>query len=260
MSIKFSKVLIVLLFFLAGIWGLLAISQYKSGKKIQAQQELINKLQDMNKALEADRTAWKVRAEMAEQQAQAFQKVVEEAKKEAAEQALKAAALEAKLKALPKPKLPTDPNSLPHDQNHLLGAFRLEGFAPYPVMDPKSLAFPVDQSTRILALVKDGKGYPGALARIELMEDDIEVKNKEIKAKDDSIANLEAETKAFKNEVADLEKINESCEKEVLNQAEIIKAKDTQKAEIENQLSKEKPKKWVTFTGGLLIGLLISIL
>ena len=260
MEIKPFKVLSGIVLLLLGAWLFLILLQCGSNHKIKEQESKIQQQEEEIKNMKADREHLIAKAQMAEGLANIYKEESAIAKKEAALHAERAAALEAKLKAMPKPAPPTNPKDIPIEPKPLIAAFQQEGFTPALIMDPQGLAFPMQQSASLFALMKDGKEYPILLNHVNLMGDIIDAKEEETKSKDLQIAKLEAENI---NEVKTIRFMHEAricTEKEIAAQEEVIKEKDIQKREIEKKFQEEKPKKWLTLSGGVIAGILITLL
>jgi hypothetical protein len=134
----------------------------KSSQKVaQAQAEIVAYTK-ANKDLKAQKVAAEKAAAVALDQANEWK-----ARAEKDEAALKVA--KAKLAALPPTHPPTALPSVPADQQTLATAFAAEGFP--PILAGPNLAWPLDLSRPMYALVKDGKEYPAAIEKIGALEE-----------------------------------------------------------------------------------------
>jgi predicted nuclease with TOPRIM domain len=233
----------------------LKIAQWRYQAQFNAKQMEVNQLMDQNRALNADREAWKIRANMAEEDRDHFKEAAQKATNDAAVLQKKYDEIARILKALPKPKLPVDPNDLPKDQEHLLGAFQIQGFQPFPIQDPKSLAFPLENSTKILALVMDAREYPGALKRIELLEDQNTTLSNVMVSKNQIITALNGALESTQKALIDMKEADRICEEELKNDKKAQDAMEGKTKAVEKELKAEKPKKWIYGGLGLLLGL-----
>jgi septal ring factor EnvC (AmiA/AmiB activator) len=260
MQITRVKIIIILFAILLAYAFGLQIFQWRYQAHFNALKTENDRLKDQNHMLEADRDAWKVRASLAEDDAKKFKEQADKASQEALLAQQKADELAKKLKAIPKPKPPADPNDLPKDQEHLLGAFQIQGFQPFPIQDPKSLAFPLENSTRILALVMDGKNYPGALRRVALLEEQNTALNSLVDSKNKVLDSMDKELESTQKALNDMKNAEKNCDDELKNNKKITDNLDGQIKALQKELKAEKPKKWLFGGMGLLLGLGVLLL
>lgn len=239
------------------VWAVNTVAQGRNAQEM-------HKLQAQVQALQAEKdTAAKAQAE-ADAQCRAAKEASAQAHDEAVQADARARAkgarvaeLEATLAAMGTQAPATRPEDLPGTTRELAAAFGAQGFPPTVLPEPASLAFTPLQSQPLLALVVDGKAYPGALERIGVLQQDVaalheqqeatqQARQKEGKALDDqkaATAHAEAAEAAAGAQLV-------ACEGQRV----------IEKKEAEVQRKDEARKGWIKGGLGLGLGILLGLL
>lgn len=248
---------LLILIIIVGI-GAASVSQMLAQNKINALAATIKKNQEEMAKLQGEKTAAIAEAKAADERSKAWEQQAREAHAAIAKLQVQMQGIEARLAALGPVKPVTDVTTMPIEIPQLVTAFHSQGIEAIP--DGPQVALPPAQAQKTLALVVDGRNYPTALARGQVLEEKVGNLQGQLAASQSESTNLGKALSESRGALESERQARAASEAQLTDAQSIIKGQEGVISEKDKQIHAEKRKTLLVGGGGVVLAILVALL